>query len=932
MKRFFKVIAILFLLLVAIIIAIPVIFKGEIVEKAKTELNRQVSAEIDFESVSLSLWSSFPHFEVSVESLSINGKGAFEGQPLLKLDAFDMEIDLMSVLFGSQYKIRSIEARDMELRLLTLEDGRVNYDIMIAEEPSMDADSATPSSFSLALQSYAIRNLDLYYEDRAADILFEAIALEHTGQGDFTQNLVEMSTSTRAQSILFSMEGLTYLNRVQAQADFDFLFDQAAFSFRFGDNRLQLNDLGLNFTGNFSMPEEAMLFDLRFSAPENDLKDFISLIPAYYYQDFEDLKTQGTFDFNGQLNGRYLGESEIYPQFDLHIKVQDGRMAYPSLPAAVEDIALDLRVKNETEDLDGTVIDLPQARATIAGNPVSAQFYLRQPISNPSFKSALQGKLDLASLEKVVPMIGYDYAGLIQADLAIETDLSAIEQERYRDISADGFFEANDLLLAGDSLPYRLRITQAKLQISPQQARLSQLDMRLNTTQFKASGRLDNLLAYALSDALLTGSFDLSAEYIDLNDLMPAEAEETSAAESADSAALAVIRLPENIQLTLNARVDTLLYDGMQIKDMRGKLGLNQGKLTLDNTILSLLDGRVSLEGTYNSLPAQPVFSAELKLSNFPFQESFQQFSLLQKLGPIMQYTEGSYSAELSLKSNLGADMQPVLNTVDARGSLNTSRLQTGGKTLEKIAETLNNPEYGRLRLSAIALNFTIEEGVLKVAPFTFKAGNIEAEVSGTTRLNQEIDYEINMELPLSALKGSSLLKQFGPNDGRAKLKLDITGTTTNPKVSTSVKGMAEDLLSKAKQKATEEVEELKKEAKEKLNAKAQELIDAAEVKGDQLIAEAKKRAEQIKAEAKKQADKLRAEADKRAQDVREEAKGNFLKEKAAQITVQKIREEADKKASQLEAEAAKRADQLVQEAKAEKEKLVEDARTKAQL
>lgn len=931
MKRFFKVIAILILLLVGLVVAIPVIFKGEIVEKAKTEINNQVTAKVDFGSVSLSLWSSFPHFEVSVEELYIDGQGDFSGTRLLDLEEFSMEIDLMSVLFGSQFEIRSIEARDMELRLLTLEDGRVNYDIMVAEGESGPADTSSSRNFTLALQSYAVRNFDFYYEDRAADMYFEAIALNHEGQGDFTQNIVDMRTTTSAESMLFRMENVNYLNRIKAQADFDFIFDQQAFSFRFGDNRVQLNDLGLNFTGNFSMPQEDMVFDMSFSAPKNDFKDLISLIPAYYYQDFEELETQGTFDFNGQLTGHYNGDKEEYPQFDLQMGVADGQLNYPSLPSAVKDISLDLRLKNERADLDGITVNVADARATVAENPITAKFYLANPMSNPRFQLDLKGLLDLASLEKVVPMVGYQYRGTIDADMHLKTDLASIEQERYQDVEAQGYFRAQDLQFSGDSLPYRIRIAQALMEMSPQQVNLPQLDLKIDETHFFINGHLDNMLAYALSDEVLKGRFTLKAPMIEVADLMP-QTEDGGTASATDTSALSVIRVPKNIQFNFRAEIDTLVYDDMEIKELSGSLVLNEGVMQLQDLVLALLGGQVRMNGAYNSALEKPRFTADLQLKDFPFQKSFEQFSLLQKLGSIAQYTEGTFSAQMTMASTLGGDMLPDLSTVDAEGSLSTSRLQTGGKTLEKIAEALNNPEYGRLRLAPLDLGFSISNGTLRVDPFDIKAGSVKAEVSGATTLDQQIDYEVLMELPLSGIKGGSLLDKIGGTGGTAKVKLDITGTATQPKVSTSLQGTAEDLLNQAKAKVTEKVEAVKEEAKKAVNDKAQELIDQAEAKGDQLIAEAKRKGEQLKAEAKRQADKIRAEADKRAQQIEDEAEGNFLKEKAAQISAKKIREEAEKRALQIEQEAAKQADQLVQAAQNEKEKLVADARAKAQI
>jgi len=90
MKRFFKVITIVIVFVLAFILILPLFFKAEIVEIVKHELNKQVNAKVDFADADLSLIRHFPDFTLDLNQLSIIGTDAFEDDTLLNLEALSL--------------------------------------------------------------------------------------------------------------------------------------------------------------------------------------------------------------------------------------------------------------------------------------------------------------------------------------------------------------------------------------------------------------------------------------------------------------------------------------------------------------------------------------------------------------------------------------------------------------------------------------------------------------------------------------------------------------------------------------------------------------------------------------------------------------------------------------------------------------------------
>ena len=73
------------------------------------------------------------------------------------------------------------------------------------------------------------------------------------------------------------------------------------------------------------MPEEDIDMDITFKTTKTDFKTLLSLIPAIYMKDFEDVKTSGKLALNGFAKGTY--NDSILPAFDFIIYAEKNKMA-----------------------------------------------------------------------------------------------------------------------------------------------------------------------------------------------------------------------------------------------------------------------------------------------------------------------------------------------------------------------------------------------------------------------------------------------------------------------------------------------------------------------------------------------------------------------------------------------------------------------------
>jgi V/A-type H+-transporting ATPase subunit D len=98
-----------------------------------------------------------------------------------------------------------------------------------------------------------------------------------------------------------------------------------------------------------------------------------------------------------------------------------------------------------------------------------------------------------------------------------------------------------------------------------------------------------------------------------------------------------------------------------------------------------------------------------------------------------------------------------------------------------KLDENERSTQIRLMKVKDMTLEFTIKDGRVETKPFDIKMGDYNLNLSGSTGLDQTIDYTGKIKLPASAGNISKLMT----------LDLKIGGSFTSPKVSVDTKSMA---------------------------------------------------------------------------------------------------------------------------------------------
>ena len=416
MKKFLKFLGIGLGVFLLLLILLPILFKDKIATEVKKAMDENLDAQVLFnpEDVSLSLISSFPRFTFSVRNFGIINKAPFEGDTLVFAESFETGIDLLSVIGGGQIRIRKITLDKASIHVFILADGRANYNITRPSPPAEEKKPAEATAFSLRIDSWELKDLNLDYVDASSGTMAAVHGLNHEGSGDFTQDLVDLKTKTTIKDLSATFDSVNYLRHRTFNSELAMAWNQKEMKGSFGENFVELNAFRFGFSGDLNLGGEKPEFNLKFNSPQSDLKGLISLIPAVFTKGFGDLKAEGKMQFEGHLKGTY--DSLSLPDFGFALKVEQGKIQYPNLPKNIEKLNLDLKLNHAQGSLELLQTNLKNFSFQLGSNPFAASGTV-VGVTAPAVDVKAKGALNLAEILSAFPVEGLDLRGLLNLDI-----------------------------------------------------------------------------------------------------------------------------------------------------------------------------------------------------------------------------------------------------------------------------------------------------------------------------------------------------------------------------------------------------------------------------------------------------------------------------------------------------------------------------------
>lgn len=813
-KKVLKIVGIVLLLVIGLLVAIPFFLEAKIGDIIRNNVNNSVNATLDFSDADLSLISSFPNAEVSLKHVSLTNKAPFEGDTLFASREVSLSMGIMQLFksSGDPISITKLNVENALLHIKVDKDENTNYDIAKVAESAIAAEPSATDGFTFNMESYEINNSKILYDDFATGIHLEVLEMNHSGTGDLSLENSELDTHTDAL-VSFEMDSTNYLNKNKVQLDALIGIDLNQNKYSFLKNEALVNQLPLVFEGFMKVNEDSQEMDISFKTPYSDFKNFLAVIPETYSKNISNVTTTGDFIVEGNFNGM-VDEAHI-PKFNIKINSNNASFKYPDLPKTVKNIFIDMVVNNTTGIAEDTYLDINRASFMIDDDRFNLTSKITELMGNTHVNAHVDGKMNLANLEKAYPVPeGLSLKGLLDADITTAFDMATIERKQYGNTKTTGQMFLTGFEYNSEEIPNPVILSSTSVSFNPKTVTLKEMKGATGNTDFQVTGTIDNFLGYLFNDENVEGNFNLVSNTFALNDFMVEESDESSENTSSGSQeSTEKIKIPSFLDANFTASANTVIYDNITLKNVKGNLRVKDEKATLSNMTSSLFDGKVAFNGEVSTKQDTPTFAMKLALDQLELKESFEALELFQVLAPVARILKGKLSSDISLSGNLTDDFTPDLLSLtgDILADIVTREISAEkAPVLSALDSKLDFINLEKLNLRELKTKLSFEDGLVSVKPFTISYQDIKINIDGNHTFDQKMNYKATLQVPAKYL-GSDINNLIARIDDQAldSLTIPVTanigGVYNSPQVTTDltsgIKTLTNQLIELEKQK-----------------------------------------------------------------------------------------------------------------------------------
>ncbi len=585
------------LLLLIIGLALTWYFRARVLEWVKTSVSDQMHVDVDFSNLQISLVKAFPKLSVSFEDLSLTGRDAFKGDTLFHAQTASLAIDAWSLLNKDQpVDVKKIFLDKPSVNLIVLDSGKANYLLY-------PYDSNAQSQSSEGIRLVELRRLEINdgrfsYTNYPEQQFVHFSHLNHIGRGSWSGVELLYHTKTSLDSLQFQMGTISYLKNVKLSWDADFDWTPDSMRLRIGKNQLHLNAMHLSSEGRLKFLDNRLSVQLKIHSGESPFKELFSILPNAYTKDFAGVKTSGFFTFYGNIDGDMYYEKDIYPDFDIKLKVRDGYVKYPGFAKAIERVHTDIMLTKHGPGLDEMRIDVPALKFEIDGDALHGQLHIVRPLSALDAKGKLVGTLDLTGISEAYPI---EDVKLMKGSVAVDLQYHFNREGTEKYLA--GNLRTKGILLKYSGMP-DVQTGQMDIRFSPDKIQLDKGSLRFGNSDFSGAIKILEPLNYFASDGEVSVITRGKMKRLDADEWVssgesPGEAEDASGVDAEWYAFLT-----QRFTFEGQVSVDELKYTGYDIRKLFLDAEYHKDRLTINDMKMRFSGSPLEATGYLDSLLA----------------------------------------------------------------------------------------------------------------------------------------------------------------------------------------------------------------------------------------------------------------------------------------------------------------------------------------
>ena len=516
----------------------------------------------------------------------------------------------------------------------------------------------------------------------------------------------------------------------------------------------------------------------------------LSDVKQFYPMDSMDMT--GDLNIDVQTKGNYLPARKIFPVTKADFSLKNGMIQTSYYPNPIENIQVSAIATNTKGTLNDLSFEVQPVSFTFEGQPFMIKADL-QNFDNLRYDITSKGVIDVGKIYKVFSSKGIDVKGFIRTSLAMKGNQADVMAGRYEKLYNSGELVLENIAFNSDDFPKAFFISKGLFRFRQDKMWFDQFNGSYGKTNFTLNGYLENVINYSLKEnEKLRGNFDLKTSYLLVDEFMAFAGSGSSS--SSSSSATGVIIVPKNLDLDFKADIKQAEYNGLAVKNFKGQLMIDSGRIKLRETGFTIIDAPVSMDATYSNLtPVKGLFDFHLKADSLDVKKAYDGIKLFRDMVPAAGKAKGVVGLDYTVQGKLNEEMMPVYPSLKGGGVLSVKKVKLKGfRLMNAVSKATDKNEIRDPDLSKVNIKSKISNNIITIEKIKMKIAGFRPRFEGQVSFDGKLNLKGRIGLPPFGIIG---------------IPFSVTGTQDNPKVRLR-KGKATDQLEETEVDEEENQEE----------------------------------------------------------------------------------------------------------------------------
>lgn len=791
-----KILAILVISLLIILFTASKLMQGKVADVILKSLNQRVTTKVHVGAFRLSFLSKFPMASLELRNVLVKSSPNFDASlfrehstdTLLAARNVSLEFKITDIIEGN-YTIERIRAKSGKLNILTDSAGKVNYDVAVRNEKSS-------SNFTLDLKNIFVSDIKSYYNHIGTRLVIYGVINRGSFKSRIHGDNIQFSGVGKLQIDRLKLHNTLVNKKIAADADID--LNKTKSGIKFKKTNFKIENYEFDFSGFISSENN---YDLRIMGHNIDISRVRKYVPDEYSEIVSDMDPRGIMTIDGTVRG--LMTRTANPHADINFRLEKGHLARGKSKVSVNNLSFSGTFTNGPKNRPQTgSVKLRDISGKLGSASYSGSFSLNN-FGDPNSEIALKGKIIPSEIREFLDLQNIsETAGTIEADLKLTgrpdlkrklvlSGLADMKTEGRLDFDSFGIgFNNNSQLVTGvkGTLLFSDNITARSLKFIYRGQRIS------------VDGEFRNLLKWLAGKPVLMGA---KAD-VSFSRLIPEAFFPESASSKRNSARKKAFKLPDDLDLDINFRIDSLSYKTFASSDIKGSLNLRPKLLTFKSFNMKALKGTISGNGFLLQNKNKSVLSKGIfNVSNVDVNKAFVSFRNFGQNFLKAENLAGSLSGSFSLLLPLDSILNPEITSLTAEGKY---VLTSGGlinfEPVKQLSSYIELSELENIHFEQLENDFFIKNNYLFIPQMQVRSSAVDLTVNGKHSFDN--DYEYHVRVLLSEIlskkrnRNKKTVTEFGEVQddglGRTSMLLKVVGKGENLKVSYDMKAAASEV------------------------------------------------------------------------------------------------------------------------------------------